>query len=144
MADKRKRTSSSKSKSGGIISGVVDQTTHIAGEMLDSAGNVANTARETGAEWVAGVSPTAAEMLRPGSKKKTAVGGRAARQPAKTAAKATTGAAQAARSTAKTAGKATKQATKTASKATKQVARNAQKVASGARKSAPAKSSKKK
>ncbi len=72
MAEKRKRTSSKNSTdAGGIISGLVEQvtslageTSRIAGEVLGSAGSVANTARETGAEWVEGVSPTAAELLR--------------------------------------------------------------------------------
>ncbi|HYX40924.1 MAG TPA: hypothetical protein VE821_04465, partial [Pyrinomonadaceae bacterium] len=71
MADKRKRTSN-KGKGGGVVTSVVDQTTRladettrIAGEVLDSAAKLTNTARETGAEWVGGVSPTAAELIRP-------------------------------------------------------------------------------
>jgi hypothetical protein len=86
MAEKRKRTSSN--QGGGIISSVVGQTarvaeetTRIAGELIDSATSAANTARETGAEWVKGVSPTAAEVIRPGARKRKAAGGRAARQP---------------------------------------------------------------
>jgi hypothetical protein len=135
MADKRKRTSSDKSK-GGVVASVVEQTTHVAGEttriaseMLDSAANIANTARATGAEWVAGVSPTAADLLRPGGGKK-AQGVRAARQPRKTAAgKATTKPAGAACKTAASVGKATARATKAARSATKQVVRGAQKAA---------------
>src|ERR671932_470394 len=90
MAEKRKRTSS-EDKGGGIISNVVEQTsrvagetTRIAGEVLDSATSAANTARETGAEWVKGISPTAAEVIKPGRSKRKSAGGRAARPPRKT------------------------------------------------------------
>ena len=110
-----------------------EETTHIAGEVLDSATSAANTARETGAEWVKGVSPTAAEVLRPGARKKTKK--RAARQPRKTAAgKAAAGAARTANKAAKSAGKAAANATRAISRTVKQAARGAQKATRPTRK----------
>jgi hypothetical protein len=138
MAEKGKRTGSRRSKDGGIISTAVEQvsraateTTRIAGEVLDSATSAANTARETGAEWVKGVSPTAADVLRPGGRKQKA-GGRAARQPRKTAA------GKAAAGEVRQANKAVKRAGKTAASATRAATRTAGRVASGARKAARA------
>ena len=117
MAEKRKRTSRG-GKGGGIVSNVVEQTsrvaeetTRIAGEVLDSATSVANTARETGAEWVKGVSPTAADVIRPSGRKKTKK--RAARQPRKT------GAGKAAASATRTTNKAAKRTGKAAASATR-------------------------
>lgn len=143
MANKGKRTSSKKSKGAGgnIISSVVGQTarvaeetTRIAGELMDSATSAANTARETGAEWVKGVSPTAADVLRPSGRKKAA-GGRASRQPRKTGAgKAAAGAARQANKAAKGAGKAVASATRAAGRTASRAASSAQKAASTATK----------
>jgi hypothetical protein len=131
MADKRKGTSSKQSKGGGgIISSVVDQTTRIAGEMIDTASSMTNTARETGADWVKGVSPTAADVLRPGGKSKAA-GGRASRQPRKGTAAGTAAASVAsqARKTTKSVGRAATGATKTAGRAAAKTARRVTKQA---------------
>src|SRR2546423_1453425 len=126
MADKRKRTSGGKNKrGGGFISGVVEQTTHMAGEVWDSAASMTNMARETSADWVRGVSPTAAEVLRPGKRRQKT---QARRASAKTSAgKAAAGVARATRKTTARASKATTRAAKTASKTATRVTRSASK-----------------
>jgi hypothetical protein len=136
MAEKRKRTSSG-DKGGGIIANVVEQssrlaqeTTRIAGEVLDSATSAANTARETGAEWVKGISPTAAEVIKPGRSTRKSAGGRAARQPRKTkSGKAAAGEARQANKAVKRAGKAAASATRAAGRTATRTARGAPKAA---------------
>jgi hypothetical protein len=114
MASKRRRESNPLSAPMNVAERALEQTSRITGEVVDRAASLTDTTRETAAEWVENVSPTAAGLLRPqrgGRKNRPSSAQRTVARGAKQARKLTS---QATKAASRVAGQSAKAATRTA------------------------------